>query len=90
MRPADLPRCFELKYNEKKSWVVAKREEACSVPAKSAGSEDERSVLPRGSGLQVTNVAAFRGPSLRRDLLVGLADAHGSHFHSHPHDGPSC
>ena len=70
------------------------------MPAKSAGSEDKRSVLPRGSVLQqnVTKLAAIatrsidvqtEDPARRGISPVGLADAHGSHFHSHPNDGPS-
>ena len=70
MRATDHPRGFELKYTEKKSrsgsGVVPKREEARSMPAKSAGSEDKRSVLPRGSVLQqnVTKLAATAARSI--------------------------
>ena len=44
-----LSRGFELKYNEKKSSSgtgSSQREEACSMPAESAGSDDMQSVLP--------------------------------------------
>ena len=62
MRPTDLPRGFELKYNERKNSSgtgSSVREEACSVPAKSAGSKDKMSVLQRGSVFQqnVTKLA---------------------------------
>ena len=98
MRPAELPRGFELKYNEKRSRSGTgssqrERRRAASQP------EDKRSFL---EGLSVAaqrhqvgchrhtlHRGPNREPSLRRDLLVGLADAHGSHFHSHPNDGPS-
>ena len=70
-----LSRGFELKYNEKKSSSgtgSSQREEACSMPAESAGSDDKRSVLPRGSVLQqnVTKLAAI----VTRSIAVQTED----------------
>ena len=54
MRPTEQPRSFALMYNEKtsRSGVIPKKHAACGTSAESAGSDDRRPVLQRGSVLQ--------------------------------------
>ena len=77
-RSAQMFRAEEQREEEQqRDCFLQKTEEACSMPAKSAGSEDKRSVLPRGSVLQqnVTKLSAIAACSVavqRRALPVGL------------------
>ena len=80
-------------------WVVPKRGEACSMPANlqvqrtsvqfSQGAQCCSKTSPSWLPLPPAPLLSKRKIQHGRDLLVGLADAHGSHFHSHPNDGPS-
>ena len=120
LRPADLPRVFELKYNEMKSSSGTgssqrgRRRAVCqphlqvqriSVQFSQGAQRCSKTspswlLLPPAPLLSKRKIqhGGGRGGWRRReggmrgrrgrDLPVGLA-AHGSHFHSHPNDGPS-
>ena len=60
---------------QKWEWVIPKKE-ACSTSAKSVGSDDKRSVLPRGSVLQQSGRSTKLAAMETRSMAVQAYDLH--------------